>query len=340
MPEQFSTPLTYLHLRFDVVAVTTINLGGYQAGERLRNAIANVILRTVCPERHRSPTPSPEHAQVCPACWLLASNLDPGEVRRAYALTAPLQPLDLVSPGERFSFAVTLYGQGLQYLPYFILAVPEAGRMGVGPGRGGFELEEIWAVDPLGGKVMEVLAKGERVVRVPQFSTGWEEAGAASVLASSLLAADPCLIIDYLSPTRLTEQEHLVKQPDFGVFFQRLLHRIDDLSTQYSGVITRRDEAELNALHGAANGVRLIDVQTDWIDLWGSSGRTGRRTPMGGFAGRAKYRFRNWDALLPWLIFGQGVHVGKLAVKGNGVYQLVIDGLPSYWDIVWGVRAG
>ena len=42
----------------------------------------------------------------------------------------------LYKPGERFEFGLTLFGRALQFLPYFVLAVPEMGRLGVGPGRG------------------------------------------------------------------------------------------------------------------------------------------------------------------------------------------------------------
>jgi hypothetical protein len=46
---------------------------------------------------------------------------------------------------------------------------------------------------------------------------------------------------------------------------------------------------------------------------------------MGGFVGTAVYRSRHWPELLPWLLFGQGVQVGKLAVKGNGIYQVKLQ---------------
>ena len=54
-----TTALTLTHLRFDVIARTPIKLGGYQAGERLRDALARVMLRAVCPETaNRSPISS------------------------------------------------------------------------------------------------------------------------------------------------------------------------------------------------------------------------------------------------------------------------------------------
>lgn len=44
------TPLTFTHLRFQARAVQPIRLGEYQGAERLRDALAQVMLRAVCPE--------------------------------------------------------------------------------------------------------------------------------------------------------------------------------------------------------------------------------------------------------------------------------------------------
>ncbi|MEW5987707.1 MAG: hypothetical protein AB1791_13825, partial [Chloroflexota bacterium] len=127
-----TTSLTLTHLRFDLVARTAVHLGRYEAGERLRNALASVMLRATCPQTHRAAKPSPEHAAVCPACWLLAAEVDPGSVVRAYSLVPPLYqggrdwgigavhyqaspPLLLpanqgvVEAGQCFSFVLTLF---------------------------------------------------------------------------------------------------------------------------------------------------------------------------------------------------------------------------------------
>src|SRR3990170_3325292 len=107
-----STPLTFTHLHFEVAARTSLRLGQHQAGERLRDALAQVMLRAVCPETRRAPKPSPEHAVTCPACWLLAAETDPGTVGRAYSLVGPLPPLDVLAPGASFTFTLTLFGEG------------------------------------------------------------------------------------------------------------------------------------------------------------------------------------------------------------------------------------
>ena len=352
-----TTSLAFTHLRFDCLACSPIKLGGYQAGERLRDALASVMLRAVCPEMQRGEKPTPQHAAGCPACWLLAADTDPGNVRRAYTLAPPLPQLDLVPAGGRFSFVLTLFGKaagpqangvalqggGWQYLPYFVLAVPAMGEIGVGPGGGKFALEAIWALDPLNGQAEAVLRPGEAVVYPPQGRVDWVAAqAAAEAWAPALVGCD--LRLRFLTPTRLIEGEALVKEADFGVFFQRLLQRIDAVAQQYTGE-ARRPPEEVVHLHALADRVRLVRADTEWVDLWAPSGRTGRRTPMGGLVGTAEYRARDWAPLLPWLIFGQGVQAGKLVVKGNGVFAVDLPAVAPhradhYWQRIYTRTAG
>jgi len=329
-----TTALTLTHLRFDCVARTPVKLGLHQAGERLRNALAWVILQAVCPETARAVSPTHEHAAACPACWLLAANLDPGVVRRAYSMAPPLPPQDVIPPGGRFSFTLTLFGQGYQYLPYFVLAVPEMGRAGVGPGRGQFTLESIWAPDPWTGKAETVLRPGEQVVRPPLRRLGWEEACRAAESWLPALGPNTSLRVRFLTPTRLIEGDARLKSPDFAVFFQRLLLRIDQVAQQFAGE-AKRPQEDVRRLHGLADRVRLMDASVEWVDLFSYSGRSGRSTPMGGFTGWAIYRSPDWAPLLPWLLLGQGVQAGRLTVKGNGVYTLQVPGVPDYWRQVY-----
>lgn len=321
-----TTPLTFTHLRFQARARTSIRLGEYQGAERLRDALAQVMLRAVCPETKRAERPSPEHAAVCPACWLLAAQTDPGAVRRVYSLAGPQPPLDTLAPDQPFQFTITLFGEGFRFLPYFVLAASAMGDTGVGPGRGKFEIVSIHAQNPLTGASHAILEAGGKIVRPQSLPIGWNEADAAAREFSS--EAD--VRVRFLSPTRLIDSDSLVRAPDFGIFFRRLLERVDELSKQHNGG-ERRPPEEVNELNQLADQVHLIEGSTQWIELWGPSGRTGRSTPMGGFVGFAVYRSKHWDKLLPWLLLGQGVQAGKLTVKGNGVFQVDLSGRPGYW---------
>ncbi|MCO5187067.1 MAG: hypothetical protein M9928_11000 [Anaerolineae bacterium] len=173
------TNLTYTHLTFDCITDTPIHLGVYWAGNRLRGALANILRRTVCPEQH-NPNPPRQHTVTCPACWLLNHKLDPGHARRAYSIVPPLPAQETVHPGQRFTFTITLFGEGWQFLPYFVLAVGEMGCTGVGQwrdgARGAFTVAAITARNPFTNHTEVLLEPGSDYIKVPEHPITWPDA--------------------------------------------------------------------------------------------------------------------------------------------------------------------
>lgn len=330
--------LQLTHLRFDCTATTAIKLGGHYAGNSLRNALANVMRHATCPENRQrgDRPPSPAHAATCPACWLLTADLDPGTIVRAYAIVPPIPGKWDLAPGDTFAFTLTLFGEGFQYLPYFVLSIAEMGqREGIGPGRreglGRFDLTSITAVDPLRGDMQTILQPGETMVSVPELFV--DETAVSHISQQHLqnMPASSELTLQFLTPLRLEEKGSPYKMPDFSVLFRRLLYRIDELNRQLAGQ-QRRSAASRIHLTQLADQVRLLDAHTQWHEIWPHSSRKGRKTPLSGLTGSATYRTDNWEPLLPWLIWGQATQVGKSTSKGNGVYQLTGGDWPHYWD--------
>lgn len=321
-------PLTFTRLRFECVTETPLRLGGWRAGSNLRGALVDVMRRATCAYSVPSVpgqkvSIDAEHIAHCPVCWLVAAHEKPGVERRGYILTPPVETPSVLMPGERFAFHLTLFGEARRFLPYFVLAVPEMGLGGVGAGRGRFRLRRVVAEFP-GGREEEVLPEGEQVLRLPeqpathadvlsqagQFSRRWRDGGVAS------------LGLEFLTPLRLIWNEELVKAPDFSIFFNRLLERVDELAMQFSGGEHRPLE-ERTRLQNLAREVRMIENHTRWVEVSSGSSRTGSKTWISGLVGSARYAapVSVWEELLPWLLWGEVVQVGKDTVKGNGVFR-------------------
>lgn len=328
-----SFPLTALRLRFTLTVRTPLRLGEWQAGSNLRGALLQVMNRATCA---LSPIPfdqrravDPHHVENCPVCWLVLANEHPSEERRGYVLAPPLPTPTSLHPGEQFDFTITLFGEATRYLPYFVLAVPEIGHLGVGPGRGRFELHSIHAegVPPLDGLPAEswpVLSPGERVVRPP--SQLLDHAQVVEMARAWLGATGQKGMrwrFRFLTPLRLIWEERLVKSPDFVIFFTRLLERLDVLAMQFAAA-PRRPVEERQQLYDLAARVRLVSDSSTWVEVQSGSQRLGRPTPIGGLVGEAVYSAPTevWQELLPWLIWGTITQVGKNAVKGNGVFRI------------------
>ena len=330
--------LTTTHLRFICEATTPLRLEveNFRAGSNLRGALGQVMTRTAC---SASPCAGdwndPAHTATCPVHWLLAANEKPGQERRGYAIVPPQREIsperlaahnlsrgDIPSqvpyePGERFEFGITLFGHALQFLPYFVLAVPEMGRAGVGAGRGKFALKSVWAINPLDGARECLLAENDTLVHTPTLTLNH----ARVVAAAERLMGN--VEIRFLTPMRLIANEELLKAPSFATLFARLLKRLDDLEMQHGGG-NRRGTDEVQTLHDLAKQVQPIETETRWVEVWSGSTRRGTPSPMSGFVGRAVYAAAPevWRALLPWLVWGQLAQVGKDTVKGNGVIAI------------------
>jgi len=112
----------------------------------------------------------------------------------------------------------------------------------------------------MAGRVQPVLQPGDSLVRVPDEAVTWQQVlAAAAHLQASLVDGIP-LRLRFLSPTRLVYDEVLVKTADFGVFFRRLLERIDQLRAQFANEAGRAPE-EIERLYTLADQVRLVEAE-------------------------------------------------------------------------------
>lgn len=316
--------LTTTHLRFVCEATTPLRLEAdtFRAGSNLRGALGQVMTRTYCAGNANDA----DHVAQCPVHWLLAANMKPGEERRGYTLVPPLADgqKDCLQVGEPFEFGLTLFGSARQFLPYFILAVPEVGRMGVGPGRGTFGLKRVWALNPLTGESESLLEAGSNLVHTPTLVV--DHACLEQIADARLHAVDGNDVqveIEFVTPMRLIRNEQTVKVPEFPPLFARLLERVDELHQQFANG-ARRPLEEVKELQGLAARVQLVEVHTRWVEVWSGSQRRGAASPLSGFVGRATFAapLPVWRTLLPWLLWGELTQVGKDTVKGNGVMRI------------------
>lgn len=322
-----SIPLTAHHLRFTVTAETAIAFHDFK-GSALRGAMAGYLKRTYCPEWRAEKT-DPLHQALCPVCQLLSYELTPeegGDIRRPFALQPPLTEQNDFAPGESFSFGLTLFGNQLAYLPYLVLAVRAAGEDGIGVRkvdrqRGHFRLERIDAVNPLTGATQAMLAPGAALVQTATLPVTHDQVLAtANLLAQQVQSHENLLAVTFLTPTRLIQSGQTVKTPAFFPLLKQVVLRVLDLCAQHGegrpAIVLKRD------IYPAADAVELMTDGTHWWDVAGYSGRLGREQRLGGLVGTALYRAETWEALLPWLVWGEMVQVGKNVVKGCGVYRL------------------
>jgi hypothetical protein len=284
-----------------------------QVGSQLRGALYNSLRHQYCsaPNGKHDPT----QAEFCPVCWLMArEDSDSGrgkDVPRAFTLIPPMELKYKV--GETFRFSVNMFGRAIGLFPYLVLALPMMGNEGVGQSRGRFTLRHIDAYHPLSGEYLRLYTMGTTVRRHPQFTIDQE----AVKSHAQGFHADK-VRMRFLTPMRLIRDGKLCKKPDFSVLIARLLERFDLLQHEYGNPALVSPYQELTPL---AAGIKLVEDQTQWVEVWSGSRRQNTSTPISGFVGEAVFQ-GDLAPFWTWLLWGSCIQVGKDTVKGNGFFRI------------------
>jgi hypothetical protein len=282
---------------------------GANPGSSIRGALYEA-LRTMydtgAPARSRT-------AEDNPVAWLLRLE-DKGtsggkDVPRPIAIRPPLMP-----PTTEMTFGVSLYGRGQQQMQMVLSAIHAMQQVGMGRGRQHFTLERIDALDPLTYQPVPVLdGQGKIIGQLPSAPS----AEAYNRLAEALIPDR--LTVQFLTPTRIVQDSRLCHEPHFKPWVKRLLERtrlISELYMEQPVWIPFKD------LLADAERIVIVHQNTHWVEMWSGSRRDGEVRPTSGFVGEVQYK-GDVSRLLPWLILGQALQVGKNTVKGCGWYRLI-----------------
>jgi hypothetical protein len=337
------TPFTAHRLHLELEAREPIRLGQH-TGSALRGMFYRALMALTGPVQAIGGAQGAGQMQFLPnepVRYLLASldeeNARGKDIPRPYTLepTPPPAWMDdtrevraevVYAPGQPLRFGFTLYARAMELFPYVILAFKRAEQLGIGRPdengwRGRFALAQVWCSNPFSGQAQDVFAEGDQLVRVPDLP----------ITHADVLAAPPpsghTLVLEFHTPMTLRAQGQPVNAPHFSVLLHRLIERLSELSAHFAdaplpGLPASRDER--NALLRLADSVRLVHDGTHWVGLNGYSARQQAPTTLSGFVGTAVYEADPavWAACLPLLRWGEIVHAGKHAVKGNGWYSI------------------
>ncbi len=296
--------------------VTPITLNTHK-GSAIRGAFFRALRNLYCAVPEQTTCLTCTLHSSCPICFLVATvddNSERGaEVPRPYIIQPPLDSKTDYQPGDQICFHLVLFAKALQLLPYVMHAAQRVGQDGLGRTRGQFQLREVWACNPLTGLAQRIRSRHDDVVADPGLPITHKQ-----VLDRVAKLPTDRLAVRLRTPVRLVNQDRLVHQLSFGVLFQRLLERLSAISTTYASQPLSLDYGELIA---RANRVAIAEDDTHWLDVDRYSTRQGRPLPMGGLVGRICFA-GDLEPFLPWLVWGEVVHVGKYAVMGNGRLEL------------------
>ena len=310
-----------------------------------------------CTQRHLKTCAECPLVAVCPVASLVATlnpQADRGrDVPRPYAIVPPPSGKTHYETGEQLAFGLTLFGNALNLFPYVVMALRQAGPGGLGKRlpraeakgrylRGRFVVQSAQAINLLTGEVQDILEADNPMVQRPELPVthrqildmsqqflnskiGHAANGHShrSTYQSAPQDGSIELTLRFKTPARIVSQKQLLKEPLFSPIFHRLLNRLIDLSREFGNEATSDESIpyDKNDLLALGDQVELVDNQTEWQEVWSYSARQNRKTPISGLVGQATYRTSReiWEVLLPYLLWGSVIHVGKNAVKGDGI---------------------
>ena len=122
-------------------------------------------------------------------------------------------------------FRLTLIGRAIDYLPYFLVSFRELGEIGIGKGRGRFQLTQVLTD---GG---ESIYDGDtQMVHNRNNALSFDE-----IQREAESLPTDALTVHLLTPTRITHEGQITDKLPFHLFWRRLIGRISALAYFHCG---------------------------------------------------------------------------------------------------------
>ncbi len=311
--------LQWAAYRIQLRAITTVRLPRFK-GSTLRGAFGFAFRDLACSQRNCECSKC-LLSSVCAFAYVFATGPVPGagrfksleSVPRPFLFEPPPGEAVTYQPGQAFEFGLTLFGRGIDYLPYFIISFKELADKGLGIGRGRAHLERVSSDGRL------VFEASDNMIRPTGNSLDAVEALARMRARLDGRLPTETLRVRFETPTRLKHADHLTDSPAFAVLVRALLRRASALASLHGG---RDLGLDYRAMIEKAEAVRLERDETIWVDLERYSARQDTRMKLGGIVGEAEYA-GDLAPFVPLLAVGEWTHVGKNATFGLGKYTVV-----------------
>lgn len=301
--------------RFTIVALDHLFLPEYK-GSTFRGGLGTALALLCQKKSDKCRCDDCLESSNCPYALLFsnpssATKTPPLEAKNLphpFVLRPPLSTRTAFLPGEEIDFELILFGNFVSYLPFYTFAFDIFGELGIGKGRSRFSVRRI--CDGFTGKMIyseesQKAAQNYTVMslgRIREMIAAWK---------------NERMILDFLTATRLLDNNRMVMDVDFILLVRSLLRRASNLATLYEGLEWQLPYHEMIELAGKLVPKHTASLYPASWERYSSSQQT--RMTMEGFRGQILYE-GDFGPFLPLLFLGHYTHVGSKTTFGMGQY--------------------
>ncbi|MBI5194798.1 MAG: CRISPR system precrRNA processing endoribonuclease RAMP protein Cas6 [Nitrospirae bacterium] len=326
--------IPYKSFTFHAVPAEPLILPAYK-GSTLRGGFGNAFKKVVCAIKSKE-CKNCLLSQKCIYSYVFETPL-PSDTKIMRKYTSAPHPFIIEPPPEKkrgytpkdeITFGLTLMGKALDYLPYFIYTFDELGKMGIGKGRGKYELKAVKSLE------LGVMSEGKEYtnnvipakvgIHIYSSDTKTLKPFKSSFLPLSF-DSEPVtqnserLTLSFLTPTRIIYDSHLTLDLEFHILIRQLLRRLSLLSYFHCGIDT--SDWDFKGIIEKAKDVKVHKQELKWHDWERYSARQDTRMTMGGFVGKITFE-GNLEPFMPLIKAGEILHVGKGTGFGLGKFKI------------------
>jgi len=223
-----------------------------------------------------------------------------------FVIEPPLTEQREYKPGDSFDFNLILFGKTNKNFPYFIYALEQMGKLGVGKkinnNRGTFKLSKVAA----NGKII-YSASEQKILSHDLLTLNLNmdhNNGTKEIIINLTLE----------TPLRLKFKNKLNAELPFHILTRAMLRRISTLFQFYGN---GEPDIDYKDLVKDAENIKIIKNNLKWFDWKRYSSRQKEKMFMGGLTGTVTYKGK-LTKYLPLLDLCSKTHIGKQTAFGLG----------------------
>jgi hypothetical protein len=292
------------------------------AARIIRRIVGKALIESHCPFGRPLCQPLRRRAGTVPAHELcnLAGTCPYGLLFAASINDRPPFAVHVIA-GDRDAesiIEITLLGPAWRTYPWFLAGLQRALQRGVGRERIPWRVTGIQRIRP--DHRRDTIGNGDLQSLAPRLAPD-----RLSLTSRRYIEPHP-VAVDLLSPTRLIDDGHLLKDGapvPLRLLVARILDRFQGVYGAQASDLLRPEVRD--TIESEAGKVDLLDHGTRWVEVSDYSARQRREMALGGKVGRMTYSCEA-ARFLPILRAGEILHVGKNPTSGCGRIRVTPGG--------------